>query len=515
METVRRLVQTQQWTQALKLLREMALTSRDPDAFLHLSYAESKCGSHAAAERAALHLLDAGPLTTPLTLQAMSRMRHFNLSEPLRTLIGSLDRHSLTAAQHHAVGAHLSFLGEQRDASGWLDACLAAEPRNQKARLARGQIRMFAGDFESAAADLETCVHADPRNAQAWWSLAQLGTATCAHRNVEDLETTLGTMRPGTPEHAYLAYALHKIRDDLGDIARAAAHLQSACCSRRIEQPYDGRAQHDLLDALMAADQRPSAAHPVPAAPFTPVFIVGMFRSGTTLLEQLISAHPDVASAGELRDVCTALQYETDHHCRTLVDATVVSRMGRVRSERVGQRYLDGVAWRAHGHRVLTDKMPANFMLVGEILRAMPQARILHMVRDPMATCFSNLRELFSGVSPYSYDQIELADFFIKYREVMATWHARYPGRILDVSYADLTRDTERVMREVAAFCDLGFVSAMTDTRQGRSAVATASVVQVRGAVQARKVEKWVAYADYLSPMRERLGAALPDVAAT
>ena len=109
METVRRLVQAQQWTQALKLLREMALTSRDPDAFLHLSYAESKCGSHAAAERAALHLLDAGPLTTPLTLQAMSRMRHFNLSEPLRTLIGSLDRHSLTAAQMLArVRAQLS-----------------------------------------------------------------------------------------------------------------------------------------------------------------------------------------------------------------------------------------------------------------------------------------------------------------------------------------------------------------------------------------------------------------------
>ena len=123
------------------------------------------------------------------------------------------------------------------------------------------------------------------------------------------------------------------------------------------------------------------------------------------------------------------------------------------------------------------------------------------MVRDPVETCFSNLRELFSEANPYSYDQAELADYFLQYRRLMAYWHSAWPGRILDVDYAQLTRDPEKVMRQVAAFCGIEYMDAMRDPRSSTRAVATASVVQVRERVVRREVPKWAPYARHLQPL--------------
>ncbi|HEY4559272.1 MAG TPA: sulfotransferase, partial [Lysobacter sp.] len=139
------------------------------------------------------------------------------------------------------------------------------------------------------------------------------------------------------------------------------------------------------------------------------------------------------------------------------------------------------------------------------IARALPQAKILHMVRDPVETCFSNLRELFSDANAYSYDLGELAHYHGQYRRLMAHWHATLPGRILDVDYARLTRDPEPVLREVAAFCGFDFDPAMLDTRAARRGVATASAVQVRQGIQKREVPKWAPYATQLQPLIDAL----------
>lgn len=184
----------------------------------------------------------------------------------------------------------------------------------------------------------------------------------------------------------------------------------------------------------------------------------------------------------------------------------------------VGRRYLAGVAWRLGDAPLFTDKLPSNFLNIGFICSALPHARILHMVRDPVKTCFSNLRELFSDANPYSYDQAELADYFLRYRRLMAHWHALLPGRILDVDYAELTRDPESVMRRVAQFCGIDYMPGMTDPRSSRRPVSTVSAVQVREGLVRREVPKWVAYADRLQPLVGALkagGIACPVVQGT
>jgi hypothetical protein len=247
----------------------------------------------------------------------------------------------------------------------------------------------------------------------------------------------------------------------------------------------------------------------------TPVFIVGMHRSGTTLLEQLLDASPQVRGAGELGDFAAAMRHATDHHCKGVIDDTIVARSAGVDFADVGRRYLDGIAWRLDGEPFFTDKQPANFLNIGYICRALPAAKILHLVRDPVETCFSNLREQFFGINLYSYDQLELADYFLQYRRLMAHWHATFPGRILDVPYAGLTGDTEATMRKVAGFCGIDYTPAMSDTRSSRRAVATASSMQVRDEVLRRDTPKWAPYAAQLQPLIRALrdgGVEVADV---
>src|SRR5690606_17488328 len=184
----------------------------------------------------------------------------------------------------------------------------------------------------------------------------------------------------------------------------------------------------------------------------TPIFIVGMHRSGTTLLEQLLDASPQVRGAGELYDFTSAMRFAADHHCRGVIDTTIVERAQGVELAAVGRHYLESVAWRLGDEPFFVEKLPSNFLTIGFICRALPQARILHMVRAPMETCFSHLRELFSDANPHSYDQEELAEYFLLYRRLMTHWHAAFPGRILDVSYASLAMDPEKEMRRVADF---------------------------------------------------------------
>jgi hypothetical protein len=199
------------------------------------------------------------------------------------------------------------------------------------------------------------------------------------------------------------------------------------------------------------------------------------------------------------------MRYATDHHCKGVIDARIVERARSLDLSEAGQRYLASVSWRVGEKRCFTDKLPSNFLNVGFIAGALPHAKILHMVRDPRETCFSNLRELFSDANGYSYDLGELADYYGWYRMLMARWHERFPGRILDVDYAALVANPEQQVRRVAAFCGLAFEPAMLDLDSQRRGVVTASAVQVRGSVQRRERPKWAPYEQWLSPLIERL----------
>ncbi len=499
-------VASRNWVLARKCFQDVLAVTEHPDALLHLSYLESMGGHYRAGLDYALRAFHVRPRNPASLLKILNRLRNFNQTWAIRELIDQEPGLSLLDAKAlHAVSAQLSYIGDQEQAKRFLTLALSRQPANPPVLLARAQISTFLGQFDEAENDLQACLKLAPKLGAAWWTLSGLRKQTAASNHVDAIRRELATAA-NDGERAYLASALHKEYDDLGDIAGACEMLTVACQAKRRQVEYSEAASRALFDRITAIDfsRRPDA--PVRDLGFTPVFIVGMFRSGTTLLEQLLGGNPNLLNAGELYDVPSSLRLATDYQCPSLLDEEMVKRAERADYSQIAESYARGVGWRAPGFTHVTDKLPPNFLSVGFICKALPQARILHMVRDPIETCFSNLRELFSGAGTYSNDQKELAAYYRRYHALMAHWHRAFPGRILDVNYAELTGDTAGVMQRVAAHCDLEFLPSMVDPRSGGQSVTTASAVQVRGPVVKRAVPKWDPYRGYLEPLITGLG---------
>ncbi|BCT92787.1 hypothetical protein LYSHEL_18110 [Lysobacter helvus] len=495
-----------EWPQAIAHFEALlARAPNDARVLVQLSYVESLAGHYRAARAYALRANDAGPRDPAIVRELVARLRTFNAAQALHACVqrlGPADRVPIPLLL--ACAAQYSYLNEQERALALLDEAKRGDPDFPPTLLARSQVLMYLGRFDEAQADALRGTQRAPEIPQGWWLLSRLRKQTPDDNCVDPIRRELRHPARKPAEIATLAEALHKTLDDLGDHAGAWAALEQMCKAKRATLDYRAQDSRDLVDALIAMPASPWPLD-VQAQGRTPIFIVGMHRSGTTLLEHLLDGHPEVRGVGELYDFTSQMRYATDHHCRGVIDRTIVERAPGTAFESVGAGYLREMEWRLGTERCFTDKLPSNFLNIGFICRALPHARILHMVRDPMETCFSNLRELFSDANPYSYDQRELADFHHQYRRLMAHWHAAHPGRICDVDYARLTREPDAVLREVTAFCGLEFDPGMLALGQRKRGVATASAVQVRQKVEAREVPKWAPYAQWLGPLREAL----------
>ena len=492
------------WAGAAEALRELlARTPGHPGVLVELSYIESFLGHYRAAHRYALAAAESPATAEQVAIDVIARLRTFNEMETLRAYLRRLGPpQRIPIPVLLAAAAQLSYLNDHAQSLSLLDEARRADPTYPPTLLARAHVLMYLGRFDEARIDLQACQARAPMHPQLYWLLAQMEKPTPEANQVARISQLL--TQPSLPpkDAATLGYALHKQLDELGEFDRAWSALEQACQAKRRLLRYDPRESRELVDALVAMPPAPPPAR-LPDSERIPIFIVGMHRSGTTLLEQLLDGHEDVRGIGELYDFTSQMRNATDHHCKGPIDATIVERARGLDFDEVGRGYLAGLQWRLGEERYFTDKLPSNFLNIGFICRALPQAKILHMVRDPVETCFSNLRELFSDANPYSYDQVELADYFAQYRRLMAHWHSRFPGRIHDVHYDRLVDDPEATLRDVADYCGFGFEPAMLAPSD--RPVATASAVQVRGGVRKAAQPKWKPYAAFLRPLAARL----------
>jgi tetratricopeptide (TPR) repeat protein len=498
------------WPAARRTLQTILATEpAHAAALLQLSYVESHLGHYRAARACALRARQTGVRNPQLLGDLLARLRTFNEAELLFSTLQALPPPSqLPIPLLLSIAAQLSYLNLQEQSLPYLDEARRGDPDYPPMLLASAQVLIYLGRFREAEADLKRCLARAPGLAPAYWQLARLRRQTSDANHVDAIRTLLAGAGGDAERTALLAFALHKELDDLGDHAGAWQALEQACRAKRSLLQYDMAANTRLFDALHALPgHAEGAAPPETGAGRVPIFIIGMHRSGTTLLEQLLDGHAQVRGVGELYDFTSQMRYATDHHCRGVIDETIVARADTVDWASVGAGYLGKMEWRLGTERCFTDKLPSNFLNAGFICRALPGAKILHMVRDPVETCFSNLRELFSDANPYSYDPLELADYYRQYRSLMARWHEAWPGRILDVEYSALTREPEPTMRRVAEFCGLDYQPAMLDIQGRERSVATASAVQVRQGIVARDKPKWAPYAGHLQPMIDALEA--------
>jgi hypothetical protein len=263
----------------------------------------------------------------------------------------------------------------------------------------------------------------------------------------------------------------------------------------------DSKNFHSIITTLFGLDQ-PVLKNPSKnASDIKPIFIVGMPRSGTSLVEQIISSHKDVHGAGELLNFRNILSPILDNHLSENRKSFLKKDFLSIRQE-----YLDSLASLKTDEKIITDKMPMNFRLLGFILSAIPEAKIVHLKRDPIATCWSNYNHYFTAGNGFSFNQEDLAKFYNLYLEIMDLWHELFPNKIYDLCYEDLTMNQENETRNLLKYCDLKWDKNCLDFHKNKRGVLTASSAQVRKKIYQGSSEAWKQYEKYLEPLIKGLG---------
>jgi tetratricopeptide (TPR) repeat protein len=377
----------------------------------------------------------------------------------------------------------------------------------------QGIVCSFVGQLDAAVAACEESLAKAPCYGHAHWFRAQLGRSEGARERVARMRAALGHTDLDNDDITYLHYGLFKELDALGDTDEAWASLMAGAQARRSVTVHDVEQETAAFDALIEAtsDRFLDVCGEVPRDA-TPIFVVGMPRTGTTLLERILGNHPRIKTCGELNDFRQQMQWVNNHRLSLTLEPWIGDYLARLDATMLGRRYLAKTAWRADGAAFYADKHPMNFQWCGAILKAIPHAKIIHLRRHPVDSCFSNLKELFAHkYYPYSYALDELATHYRNYARLMRHWHAIAPGRILDVRYEHLVANPDLQARRVQDYLGLPAVEGVTDILANKTVTTTASTLQLRQPIHTRNVGGWRRYAAGMAPVAEMLVDLIAD----
>jgi tetratricopeptide (TPR) repeat protein len=414
-----------------------------------------------------------------------------------------------TPPAQSAIGRMLVQCDDPAGATPFFERALASASCDPFVRYELAAAQFFSGDFESAEHHLETLLERQPQLGAALYLRSTLRRQTHDRNHVADLQQRLRSGFADAASQAACFYALAKELEDLGDADASFAALTRGATIKR------GTLRHDAAGERAAiASIRSTYTADVMARPTTgwedrgPIFIVGMPRTGTTLLERMLGRHPRVRSAGELPDFGEALAQAVRALLRVQPGRSMVETSIDLDFAALGRDYLEGARQAAGDAEFVIDKMPINFMYCGLIHKALPNARILHLVRDPMDACYAVYKTLFNRAYLFSYDLEELAAYFATYRNLMQHWHAVMPGAILDVHYQDLVRHPEIEMRRVLAWCGLEWSGDVLAPERNERPALSASAAQVREPIHTGSIGRWKQHERGLQPLREALERA-------
>lgn len=362
-----------------------------------------------------------------------------------------------------------------------------------------GNVLRDQGDTAGAVAAYRQAIAARPEAAVYYRNLADLHRFLPGDPLILQMEALLARAASDA-DRMYLSFALGNAYDRLGETERAFAAFAEGNRLRKAELGYEIAVERKLFATLrryFGGDLPEAAVTPGPR----PVFVLGMMRSGTTLVEQILASHSRVRGLGELEFLTRASLPVME---RAVLDEAL--RADRDTVAAVRAEYLAGIAPLAQGAAVVTDKMPLNFRWIGFILTAFPEARVVHLNRDPMAVGWSIFRNYFSARgNGHAYDLADIGAYSVMHADLMAFWHARFPGRIYELDYEALTLDQEGQSRALLDYCGLDWEPGVLEFHRTPGLVKTASSAQVRQAMYRGSSEEWKRYEGHLGALKAAL----------
>jgi tetratricopeptide (TPR) repeat protein len=410
-----------------------------------------------------------------------------------------------SSAALDGLGAIFSMIGRYDRARDLFQAAVAAAPRDPQPLYNLAAAERMMGRLEEAEAHCDQVIARDRRHALAYYLRADLREQTADRNHIAEMEALLCAGPRNPQSEVLIRFALGKECEDLGRYAQAFRHIKAGAELHRRSLRYDVGDDVARIDRFIRA-KGPFAAAAGGFAGDDPIFIVGLPRSGTTLVERIVAAHSAVASAGELGAFPAELRKAAGGRDWT-------DRSDAIDWASLGQAYCRAARQRqpAPSPRLI-DKFPGNYLYCGAIQAALPRARIIAVRRGPLDSCFSLYKAHFAGAWPFSYDLDEMATYYAAFRRLMDHWMETLPAQaLLEVAYEDIVADFPGTSRRIVAFLDLPWEDGVLRFHGSLAPSATASAVQVRRPLYASSVGKWRNYAQELEPLRRRLRQLLPN----
>jgi Tfp pilus assembly protein PilF len=442
--------------------------------------------------------------------------------EALATATAALSLVPADAPTLNTLGTVFSHCGEHERALACYEQAVLAlghQPGGLSARWRAdlyfnlGASLQFAGQFESAEQAYEKAIAMQPHMFRAHSALSTVRRQSAASNHIERLEKL--RRHVSTPrEQLLLGHALAKEQEDLGLWAQSLASLAWAKRTQAEQVAYNRAADTELfavIRRLFSPEQFARSANTATGYDNRePIFIVGMPRTGTTLVEQILGGHSRVHAAGELLHFPYEVKRLSGAPSADVLDIETLERAGQLDMARLGANYVESTRPRTGQTPHFTDKLPLNFMYLGLIKLALPHAKLVCVRRDPMDTCLSNYRQLFGAnfrYYHYNYDLLDCGHYYLEFDRLMRHWHETMPGAVFELHYETLVTHPEQAAKELLAYCGLPWEEQCLSFHQRKTSVATASAVQVRQGMYTSSVDRWRRYGDAMTPLYELLRA--------
>ena len=487
----------------------------DVAAIRMLAEVAARLGRNADAENLLFRCLELAPSFAPARHQYAIVLHRQNKSAAALAQIGLLERTDpRNAAYRNLKAVVLGKIGEYLESIEVYGEVLKSYPKHARIWMSYGHALSTAGRESDCIKAYRQSILLEPHLGEAYWSLANLKTFRFEPSEVDAMRTQLGRDDLAETDRFHFDFALGKALEDAGDYAGSFARYRAANALRRTRIDYDPDETAAFVHRskqLMSADFFAARAlHGLPAA--DPIFIVGMPRAGSTLVEQILASHSAVEGTMELPDlIMMAANLGGPRKPGTERRyPAVLADLSAETCRSLGRQYLDQTRiQRKTGKPLFIDKMPNNFLHVALIQLILPRAKIVDARRHPMACCFSGFKQQFAEGHRYSYDLADIGRFYRDYVDYMAHVDRVLPGRVHRVIYENLIEDTEAEVRRLLEYCGLPFEAACLDFHANSRPVRTASAHQVRRPIFREGVDQWRHYEPWLGALRQALGDVL------
>ena len=413
------------------------------------------------------------------------------------------------AEAHYNLGTALLDQGRPDEAIAAYRQAIALKPDYAEAHHNLGTALQDQGRLDDAQQAYLKALVLDPSNAALYVNFANSWKFADGDPHLAAMQALEHNDRLSKTERMQLHFALSKAYADLADHGRAFEHMLQGNALKRSQITYDEPATCALFERICAVftptaiKQKEGCGDPSPV----PIFVLGMPRSGTTLIEQILASHPLVHGAGELPTFAAVGSTLRSPDGNAIPYPDFIPALDAAAIRQIGQRYVSELARLAPGAQHVTDKMPSNFFFVGLIHLALPNARVIHVIRDPVDTCISCFSKLFGAPQDHTYDLAELGRYYRRYAALMAHWRRVLPsGRILDVRYEDVVADLEGQAKRIIAHCGLTWNNQCLSFHRTERVVHTLSARQVRQPIYTSAIGRWRVYEPFLGPLLAELG---------